>query len=258
VKELVVRLGAAIVVIGAMTAGVWLAINASDPPASSADASTSASSAANETERDAGVAPRRMSGNAAAAAMQQIGEASQRLLPEGYNGIFIGMSLRDLRQVRRAIQRSNQPRPNGQVWEEDDASGARVVYVLSSNELLEQVQFMSRLDNPDELGPHFSALQQRYGTPTGIWDCPETEEAPTLRRFTWRREGASMMEAVLIYGQTVSITLVVAPTEDIGAALQRSRCAPVQNAQQLAAFPVALELRGERSTFLREVHRDGG
>jgi hypothetical protein len=67
-----------------------------------------------------------------------------------------------------------------------------------------------------------------------------------------------MMEAVLIYGQTVSITLVVAPTEDIGAALQRSRCAPVQNAQQLAAFPVARELRGERSTFLREVHRDGG
>jgi len=259
-KELFVRLGGALAIIGALTGGTWWLINGGDSRsgASAASDAGAAVPAQTEPERDAGSIRPRVSGLTAAATLQQIGEASQRLLPEGYNGVFIGMRLSDLRAVRRSIQRSQQARAQGQIWEEDDSSGARVLYLLSQSELLEQVQFMSRLEGPSELAPHFTALQQRYGAPTGVWDCPETDEAPPLRRFTWRREGASMMEAVLIYGNTVSLTLVIAPTEDIGAALQRSRCAPVQSAQQLAAFPVARELRGERSTFIRELPRDGG
>ncbi len=254
-KQLAARLVIALALIGALTLGAWWLFSAGDTAIVAARSDAGASP--DEQPADASARPR-MSGVSAAAALQQIGEMSQRLLPEGYQGVFLGMRLSDLRAARRAMQRSNQRRPSGEVWEEDDASGARVVYLISEHGLLSQVQFMSRLERTDELAPHFTALQQRYGTPTGIWDCPETEEAPTLRRFTWRREGASMMEAVLIYGQTISITLVVAPTEDIGAALQRSRCTAVQNPQQLAAFPVARELRGERSTFIREVNRDGG
>ncbi|MFO0561131.1 MAG: hypothetical protein U0269_24145 [Polyangiales bacterium] len=257
-KELFVRLGGALAIIGALAGGTWWLINGGDGRSGASAASDAGASAQTEPEPDAGASRPRVSGLTAAATLQQIGEASQRLLPDGYNGIFIGMRLSDLRAVRRGIQRSQQARAQGQLWEEDDHSGARVLYLLSQSELLEQVQFMSRLEGTSELAPHFTALQQRYGAPTGVWDCPETDEAPPLRRFTWRREGASMMEAVLIYGSTVSLTLVVAATEDIGAALQRSRCAPVQSAQQLAAFPVARELRGERSTFIRELPRDGG
>ena len=255
-RELVARLGVAFAVIGAMSGGVWWALNQGGPSQpSSAQRDASASDDASEAAE-----PRaRTTGVSAASALQSIGEASQRLLPEGYTGIFLGMQLRDLRQVRRAIQRSNTQRERGEVWEEDDAeSGARVVYVLTESGLLSQVQFMSQLENVEQLAPHFTALQRRYGSPTGIWDCPETEQTPPMRRFTWRREGASLMEAVLIHGNTISITLMVSPTEDIGAALQRSQCSPVQNAQQLASFPVARQLRGERTTFIREVHRDGG
>lgn len=256
-KDLIVRLGGALIVIGALTAGAWWLIDGSASTTGSANADAGAG-APREAQGDAGATRPRVSGLTAAATLQQIGEASQRLLPEDYNGIFVGMRLSELRTVRRGMQRSQQARAQGQLWEEDDSSGARVLYLISQSELLEQVQFMSRLEGTSELAPHFTALQQRYGAPTGVWDCPETDEAPPLRRFTWRREGASMMEAVLIYGNTVSLTLVVAATEDVGAALQRSRCAPVQSAQQLAAFPVARELRGERSTFIRELHRDGG
>lgn len=270
-KPLLARLGVASLVIGALLIVAWYFIEraekprhtARDPRSTDKDAREalpqSASSVASERRSGAQSASRpRMSGVSAAAALQQIGEVSQRLMPDGYRGIFIGMPLADLRAVRGGIHRGRESSEGREIWEEDDPNGARVVYFLSTHGLLEQVQFMSRLDAVEELGPHFTALQRRYGAPTGVWDCPETEEAPPLRRITWRREGASLMEAVLMYGRTISVTLVVAPTEDIGAALQRSRCSPVQGPEQLAQFPVARELRGERSTFIREIRRDGG
>lgn len=262
-KELIVRLGGAMITIAVLAGMTWWLIDGSDTRSSAettrdASVRTEVASTPAETERDAGASAHRVHAQSAAATLQRIGEVSQRLLPEGYEGIFIGMRLSDLRAVRRSVQRSPQARAHGQLWEEDDPSGARVLYLFSQSELLEQVQFMSRLEGTGELAPHFMALQQRYGPPTGVWDCPETDEAPPMRRFTWRRDGASLMEAVLIYQQSVSITLVIAATEDIGAALQRSRCTPVRSVQQLEAFPVARTLRGERSTFIREVARDGG
>ncbi|MBL8677777.1 MAG: hypothetical protein JNK05_01325 [Myxococcales bacterium] len=262
-KDLLTRLAGALVVIGAALGLGWWLLNRADGPSAGTTRDAGAPTQSREPvangsnePRDAG--RRSMSGVSAAAELQRIGEQSQRLMPEGYRDIYVGMPLADLRRVRRTIQRSRATAAGGSLWEEDDPNGARVVYVVSEGNLVTQVQFMSRLDDPNGLGPHFAALQQTYGRPTGIWDCPETQEAPPLRRFTWRREGASLMEAVLIHGNTVSITLVVSPTEDIGAALQYSRCAPVQNADQLARFPVAGELRGERSTFVRELQRDAG
>jgi hypothetical protein len=262
VKELVVRLAVATAVIGAMTTGAWWVINRPDTPASAtvADAGTGASTGTEATGNSDGDAGRpRLSENQARSALQQIGEVSQRLMPDGYTNIFLGMPLPDLRAERRRIQRETEARADGQqVWAEDDPNGARVVYLVSQHGLLTQVQFMSRIEGTEGLAPHFAALQQKYGRPTGIWDCPETAESSPMRRFTWRREGASMMEAVLIHGQSVSITLVVTPTEDVATALQRSRCAPVQSAEQLERFPVAGELRGERTNFIREIRPDAG
>jgi hypothetical protein len=262
-KELATRLIGALVIIGVVMGAGWWLISRADGPSSPDTADAGAHTQSSYGTGTGGGEPPdsgrpRMSGVSAAVELQRIGEQSQQLMPEGYRDIYIGMSLRDLRAARRAVQRGRQTASGGSLWEEDDANGARIVYVLSPSDLITQVQFMSRLDDPDALGPHFAALQHNYGRPTGIWDCPETEEAPPIRRFTWRREGASLMEAVLIHGNTVSITLIVSPTEDVAAALQRSRCTIVQNAEQLARFPVAGTLRGERSTFIREVQRDAG
>lgn len=256
-KELVARLGFALLVIGAALGAGWWLINRSDStPSNGADAGAPTQSSEPRATRDAG--RESVSAATAASVLRRIGEQSQRLLPEGYRDVFLGMPLAELRRLRRTVQRGRQTAAGGSLWEEDSPNGTRVVYVFTASELLGQVQFMSRIDGVDGLGPHFEALQREYGRPSGIWDCPETEQAPPLRRFTWRRDGASLMEAVLIHGNTVSITLVVSPTEDVGNALQYSRCAPVQSAEQLARFPVAGELRGERSTFIREVQRDAG
>lgn len=193
----------------------------------------------------------------------QIAETSHGLMPEGYEALYISMPFDHLQRLRPNIRRERGAlgqRDDGQeVWAEDDPGGARVVYLVSAGgQLLTQVQFMSRLDRAEELDPHFRALQQRYGQPTGVWNCPETPTASPMRRFTWRREGASLMEAILIHGSSIAVTLVVAATGDVGAAVQRAQCQPARNAQEIANFPVAQQLRGTQETFVRELHRDGG
>jgi hypothetical protein len=254
VKELLVRLALALVVIGSLTAGAWWLVERGAGPAPDANRDGGVGS-----QVPADASPAAMTEGQARSELQRIGEVSQRLMPEGYEQVFLGMSLQDLRAERRRIQRENEARPDGQqLWAEDDPSGARVVYLVSTRGLLTQVQFMSRIDGTDGLAPHFAALNQRYGRPTGIWDCPESADSSPVRRFTWRREGASVMEAVLIHGQSVSLTLIVSPTEDVGAALQRARCEPVRTPEQLQRFPVAGELRGARTNFVREVLRDAG
>lgn len=194
----------------------------------------------------------------ALAELQAIAEGSQRLMPEGFEQLFVSMPLADLRRLRPRIRRDTSPagnRNDGQeVWEEDDASGARVVYLVSSRaQLLNQVQFASRLTSAPELTAHMQAMTARYGTPTGIWDCPETPESSPLRRFTWRRPGASVMDVVLIYGNTIALTLVIAATDDVARALARSQCQPVRSPEAIANFPVARDLRGERTQIVREI-----
>lgn len=197
--------------------------------------------------------------HSAVEALRLIAESSQRLMPPGYENVYLSMPLEALRRVRPRVHRdTSAPAPdNGrEVWEEDDPSGARVIYLIGSrSRLLDQVQFASRVDSAEELRAHFDAMQDRYGTPTGIWDCPETPESSPMRRFTWRRQGASVMEAVLIYQENIALTLVVAPNEDIARALQRSQCQPVRGREAIANFPVARELRGQQTPFIREVPR---
>jgi len=61
------------------------------------------------------------------------------------------------------------------------------------------------------------------------------------------------MDAVLIYGNTIALTLVIAANDDIARALARSRCQPIRSQDAIANFPVARELRGERTNVLRQV-----
>jgi hypothetical protein len=245
------NLALALLVIAALVGALVLVASRTERGASGGEGT-----AAGPGERDGGEGAARR----ALGALQQIAEMSQQLMPPGYERVYVSMPLDELRRARPAVHRdtSAPARPDGlEVWEEDDPSGARVIYLVSARaRLVTQVQFASRLGDPQEVRGHFDAMQGRYGQPTGIWDCPETPEASPMRRFTWRREGASVMEAVLIYGSTVALTLVVAPNDDIARALSRSQCKPVRSPEALRNFPVADVLRGEQTPFLREVPRD--
>jgi hypothetical protein len=193
-------------------------------------------------------------------ALQRIQDMSRRLMPPGYEGVYIGMPLAGLTRVRSAVVRDSEPpRADGTIlYSENDPGGARVLYLLARGTIVSQVQFLARLRTEQEFAPHLSALVARYGTPSGIWDCPESADVSPMRRFTWRHEGASAMEAVLVHASMIAVTLIVAPTEDVGAALNRAHCEPITSPAQLEHFPTAQTLRGERTNTLREVPRDGG
>jgi hypothetical protein len=193
--------------------------------------------------------------------MEELQQASASLMPEGYGGVQLGMSLEDLHRVRHAIRRdapNGAPRTDGrEVWVEDDPSGAQVIYLIDlATRRLAQIQFASVIHTGDELRTHFEAMENRYGHPTGLWDCPGGSESAPLRRFTFRREIASVEEAVLIYQGNIALTLIVASNDDIAQALSRSHCTPVHDPDAMTNFPVARSLPGPTTPLLRAIPRD--
>lgn len=165
-------------------------------------------------------------------------EQSQALMPAMIRGVAIGMDENELRHVRPLVRAAQSAHEPGKVWlEEMLANGAQILYSLDagSHRVL-QVQVLSVLPSHDAITPHLAAMNDQYGTPTGVWDCPATDGL-TTRRFTWRKNLASLMDVFLIYGERVSLTLYIAPTETIQQSLALAHCHPVARAD-LDTFPV--------------------
>ncbi len=166
-------------------------------------------------------------------------EESRALMPRLIAGVAIGMDENELRHVRPHLQAAHAAHEPGKDWlEETLANGAQILYSLDqhSHRVL-QVQVLSVLPSHDAITPHLAAMNDTYGTPTGVWDCPASDGL-TTRRFTWRKNLASLMDVFLIYGDRVSLTLYIAPTETIANSLALSRCRPVAR-ENLDSFPLA-------------------
>lgn len=188
---------------------------------------------------EARVARREARGREEQQRLARLIEESRELMPEVVSGVALGMSLDEVRQARG-------PRmaPSGQrggplaMFEERLGNGGQVMYGFEPGAgRLVQVQVLSLLPTVDAIAPHLAAMHERYGTPTGIWDCPTTGGVPT-RRFTWRRSETTVSDVFLIYGDRVSITLYIATSDQIGRSLQMASCTPVTR-EGLAEFPIA-------------------
>ncbi|MCC6873556.1 MAG: hypothetical protein IT378_04535 [Sandaracinaceae bacterium] len=181
---------------------------------------------------------------------------SADLMPDVLRGLALGMTLDEVRASRSAggaspsaIGASRGPgfgEPGLSALEEQLPNGARVVYGFR-DERLERLQVLSLLPSAEAIGPHLAAMNARYGTPTGAWDCPQTGGVPT-RRFTWRHARTTVSDVFLIYGGRVSVTLYIAPSSVIAQSLARSSCRPI-SADELEVFPVATpeQMRGPGS-----------
>lgn len=171
--------------------------------------------------------------------IERVRDESTALIPGALRGVQIGMHERELQAVRPGSIRDPRNRdPNMLFRTEDLPNGASVVYGLDMRSLrVVQLQVLSLLPSPSALAPHLTTMNETYGRPTGYWDCPDTGGVPT-RRFTWRKSTLTVMDVFLIYRGRVSLTLYIAPTESIGASLQRSRCRPVTEGD-FERFPVA-------------------
>lgn len=166
-------------------------------------------------------------------------EESSGLMPSELSGVALGITRDELEAVRDVSPRIGQGEEGLLFLEEELENGARVIYgVNTETERLGQVQVMSSIDSAEGIGQHLQAMIERYGQPTGIWNCPRTGNVST-RRFTWRGAHATIADVFLIYGNRASLTFYLAPNERIGESLSRAACRPVQSPEELAEFPTA-------------------
>lgn len=171
--------------------------------------------------------------------IERVRDESAALIPPMLRGVELGMSERELQTARPNSARDPRNRDPDMLFRTEDLpNGASVVYGLDlRSHRVVQLQVLSLLPSPAALGPHLTAMSETYGRPTGYWDCPDTGGVPT-RRFTWRKSTITVMDVFLVFRGRVSLTLYIAPTESIGASLQRSHCRPVP-AADFETFPVA-------------------
>lgn len=171
-----------------------------------------------------------------------VAEESRDLVPRMIEGIELGMGLLQAQQRRPGIERNgvaqNPDEPNMRFFEERLPNGARVVYGFErESQRLQRIQVLSMLPSPEAIGPHLQAMNDQYGTPTGIWDCPNTGGVHT-RRFTWRHGQTTVSDVFLVYGGRVSVTLYIAPTGIIHRSLRMAGCRAVRDAEEASTFPV--------------------
>lgn len=171
--------------------------------------------------------------------VSRLEEESAALMPELLRGVALGMPLEEVRTVRRHLRpRTDAADDANMRWmEERLENGAQIVYGFDPRSIrLLQIQIMSLLPSPEAVGPHLTSMIEHYGAPTGVWNCPNTGGVPT-RRFTWRRSLTTLADVFLVYGERVSVTLYIAPSETIGVSLRMAACTPVSR-EELTEFPV--------------------
>lgn len=171
-----------------------------------------------------------------------VAEESRSLVPSMLEGIELGMGLLLAQQRRPGMERAaasqNPDEPGMRFFEERLGNGARVVYGFElESQRLQRIQILSMLPTPEAIGPHLMAMNEQYGSPTGIWDCPDTGGVHT-RRFTWRHGQTTVSDVFLVYGGRVSQTLYIAPSGVIFRSLRIAGCRAVRDAEEAATFPV--------------------
>ena len=168
-------------------------------------------------------------------------DESRALMPEPLAGVSLGMTLEEVRGSGHRLEPTARCAPDGfllAMYEERLANGAQIMFGFSEDTgRLQQVQVMSLLPRLDAIALHLQAMNERYGTPTGAWDCPDTQGLPT-RRFTWRQAQTAIADVFLVYNGRASVTLYIATPDTIGRSLRMSACRPVPR-ERLDQFPTA-------------------
>lgn len=178
-------------------------------------------------------------------------EESMALMPEVLTGVGLGMTVEEVRaaghRITPAPGREPSPSEHLTMYEERLENGAQIMYGFGdANGRLSQVQVMSLLPRTEAIAPHLQAMNERYGTPSGVYDCPDTQGLPT-RRFVWRESQTAVSDVFLLYNGRVSLTLYVASPDTILRSLRLGNCVPVPR-ERLDQFPTASPEQIQRAT----------
>ncbi len=194
-----------------------------------------------EAERAAAAEAREERTRAAhARELEQAQSESREALAGVLDGVALGDTIAEIQSARPhgAVEPARaHADPGFRLFQEQLANGAQVIYAFDEEtDRLARVQMLSLLEGAEGFGPHLTALTERYGAPTGIWDCTDDTGLST-RRFTWRREHVALADVMLVYGARISLTFYVTTNEQMARSLRRSGCSPTSR-DRLDQFPI--------------------
>lgn len=197
--------------------------------------------AQHEAERVAAAAEREERSRAAHAhELDDARQESRQALAGVLDGVALGDTLAEVRAARpdHAVEPARaHSDPGFHLFQEHLPNGAQVIYAFDEeSDRLARVQLLSLLEGAEGFGPHVAALTDRYGPPTGLWDCTDDTGLST-RRFTWRQEHVALADVMLVYGSRISLTFYVTTNEQMARSLRRSGCRPTSR-EQIDQFPI--------------------
>ncbi len=172
---------------------------------------------------------------------EQMRSESALLLAGALPGVELGSDVDAVRAARPSgavLPSTSRTDPGFVLYQEDLPNGAQVMYAFDEDSgRLDRVQVLSMIDDVEGLAPHLAAMHDRYGSPSGIWDCRD-EGGIATRRFTWRHAHVGLADIVLLYGSRISLTLYVTTNEQMTRSLQRAHCHPM-DPDALEQFPAS-------------------
>ena len=166
---------------------------------------------------------------------------SARWMPDELKGVRLGITEEELRKLRptaRPDVRGERPEEPYH-WLVESLGGSEVRFAVSDEAgRLVRIQVLSKLPSLPALQAHLAAMNERYGSVSGLWRCATGDGLPTLR-FTWRGHRVAVADIVLIHPGGVSVTLDVAPDTLVGRSLQLGGCRPATREDLDQPLPVA-------------------
>lgn len=172
---------------------------------------------------------------------EEMRSESAALIGDILPGVELGTNVDAVRAARQAgavTPSTSHTDPGYTLYQEDLPNGAQVMYAFDERDgSLARVQVLSQMDGVEGIAPHLAAMHDRYGAPTGIWDCRDGSGIGT-RRFTWRRSHTALADILLTYAGRVSVTLYATTNEQMARSLRRAGCQPTPP-DQIDQFPTS-------------------
>ncbi len=168
---------------------------------------------------------------------------SSRWMPDELDRVRLGITEEALRRarpgLRPAVTKRRAPAEPYRWLIEATSSGGEIRYAIGiETSRLLRIQVLSRLPHLPALQAHLAAMNERYGSASGLWRCDTGDGVPTLR-FTWRGHRVGVTDILLIHPGGISVTLDIAPTTLVQRSLALGGCRPATRADLDRPLPVA-------------------
>lgn len=171
-------------------------------------------------------------------------QASKELLRPFLSGVSLGMDMHEVLAARPRLKRHVEAdRENLKVFQEALPPDGQALYFFASDYAgiggLARVQIAKSLSGLEAVAARVEMMANRFGPPTGVWDCPSRAGQLATRRYTYGRGAASAMDAYVLIAERASATFYVAARAQIRRSIAEAGCVSTPP-ERAARFPVAV------------------